>query len=96
MEHEIEIDDCKLGVFTMGEDFEPHETGFVLNLLIDTYPDILQWRVNTGVMFSSKNEGPRHVHVMLFPNIEDDERDDFDDDEIISFLIDLSKPQTTH
>ena len=73
----------------MGEEFEPHETGFVLNMLIDTYPNVQQWRVNTGVMFSSKNEGPRHVLVSLFPSMDDE---DFDADDIFSFTLDLSRP----
>lgn len=93
MEHECELDFCTLGVFTMGEEFEPHETGFVLNMLIDTYPHVKQWRVNTGVMFSSKNEGPRHVLVMLFPPSDDPENDEnFDDDDIFTFTLDLSRP----
>ena len=94
---DFEIDDCPLGVFTMGEEFQPHETGFVLNMLIDTYPNVKQWRVNTGVVFSSKNEGPRHVLVMLFPPSDDPDNDEnFDDDDIISFTLDLSIPKTTH
>ena len=97
MEHDFEIDDCALGVFTMGEEFEPQETGFVLNMLIDTYPNVKQWRVNTGVMFSSQNEGPRHVLVMLFPPSDDPDNDEnFDDDDIITFTLDLSKPKTTN
>ena len=92
--NDFEIDDCPLGVFTMGEEFEPHETGFVLNMLIDTYPNVDQWRVNTKVLFSSKNEGPRHVHVMLFPYVNETEQEEMacDDDDIISFVLDLSRP----
>jgi len=88
---DFEIDDCTLGVFTMGEEFEPHETGFVLNMLIEAYPKVQQWRVNTSVTFSSENKGPRHVLVSLFPSMDDD---DFMADDIISFTLDLNRPET--
>lgn len=93
MEHESELDFYNLGVFTMGENFDPQETGFVLNMLIDTYPNVKQWRVNTGVLFSSEKHGPRHVLVMLYPPSDDPDDDkNFDDDDIITFTLDLSRP----
>ena len=88
---DFEIDDCPLGVFTMGEEFEPHETGFVLNMLIDTYPNVNQCALTLASCFR-QNEGPRHVLVMLFPFLIN-RREKWPDDDAAVYSYRVGQPR---
>ena len=89
MEHDLT--DFKIAVLTMGEGFDQCETGFVLNVLIDMYPDIQQWRINTQVTYGDRNDGPRHAHVAMFKSDDDD-----DDDDMVHFAVNFGKQDAMH
>lgn len=90
MEHDLT--DFEIAVLTMGEGFDACETGFVLNVLIDMYPNVQQWRVNTKVTYADSNDGPRHVHVAMFKSDDDDD----DDDDIVHFSVNFGKQDAMH